>query len=206
MRQTGKGGERASEREREEGWRERGALSHALLSHPLIPSAARPTPPPPSSRRSALLGAAASAAAALVSARPAFADIPDPGCTLTKLPSGLAWCDTKQGTGPAANPAAPVRAHYTGRLASNGAVFDSSFDRGKPLTFSKNQVIQGWGLGVFGDGEGGAEGAIPPMREGGVRRLVIPADLGYGARGAGGVIPPGAELVFDVTLLGPRKR
>jgi FKBP-type peptidyl-prolyl cis-trans isomerase len=96
-----------------------------------------------------------------------------------------------------------VRAHYTGRLASNGAVFDSSFERGKPLTFSKGQVIRGWGVGVFGDGEGGE---VPPMREGGVRRLVIPAELGYGDRGAGGVIPPGADLVFDVTLLGPRKR
>ena len=191
------------ERENGETEGERNARRSTLFFHPQphLSNPARPSPPA-SSRRAALLGGAASAAAVLFTTRPALASIPDPGCELTKLPSGLAWCDTKAGTGPPANPAAPVRAHYTGRLASNGAVFDSSFERGKPLTFSKGQVIQGWNIGVWGDDEG----SLPPMKEGGVRRLVIPAELGYGARGAGGVIPPGAELVFDVTLLGPRKR
>ena len=150
------------------------------------------------------------AATLLVTSFPAVAaNIPDPGCELHTAPSGpasgLAWCDTKEGGGPAAVPTAPVRAHYTGRLAANGVVFDSSFERGRPLTFSKGQVIQGWGLGIFGDG-GDGPGAVPPMKEGGVRRLVIPPGLGYGERGAGGVIPPGAALVFDVTLLGPRTR
>ena len=93
-----------------------------------------------------------------------------------------------------------MRAHYTGRLASNGAVFDSSRERGRPLTFKANQVIRGWGEGVFG-GEG-----VPAMKAGGVRRLVVPPGLGYGDRGAGGVIPPGATLVFDVELLPARTR
>jgi hypothetical protein len=187
-----------------------------ILSIPPFP--ARPTPP--ARRPPAFLGtataAAAAAAALLLTASPAAiaASIPDPGCELRTVPaSGLQWCDTKEGAGPPAKASAPVRAHYTGRLASNGVVFDSSFERGRPLTFSKNQVIKGWGLGVFGDdggdgagGGGGGSAIIPPMKEGGVRRLVIPPELGYGQRGAGGVIPPGAALVFDVTLLGPRTR
>ena len=83
-----------------------------------------------------------------------------------------------------------VSASY-GWLASNGEKFDSSVDRGQPFKFQlgAGQVIQGWDEGVKG------------MRIGGKRKLTIPPDLGYGARGAGGVIPPNATLVFDVELL-----
>ena len=85
--------------------------------------------------------------------------------------------------------------HYTGYLNTNGAKgtkFDSSVDRGQPFKFTLGvgQVIKGWDEGVAG------------MKVGGSRTLMIPADLGYGARGAGGVIPPNADLIFDVELLG----
>lgn len=112
------------------------------------------------------------------------------------------------------------RAHYTGRLASTGAKFDSSYDRGRPLSFKigVREVIQGWDLGILGT----PDGSIPPMKEGGKRRLVIPSgavlligvlvyqhnnvtELAYGERGAGrGLIPGGAVLEFDVELV-PRK-
>ena len=87
--------------------------------------------------------------------------------------------------------------HYTGWLDQNGQPgkqFDSSRDRGQPLSFGlgARQVIAGWDQGVAG------------MKVGGKRRLVIPPDLGYGARGAGGVIPPNATLIFDVELMGVR--
>ena len=78
----------------------------------------------------------------------------------------------------------------------SGRAFDSSYERGAPLQFKPSQVIQGWGLGICGDGD-----AIPAMRVGGKRRLVIPPELGYGARGAGGAIPPNATLYFDVELV-----
>jgi FKBP-type peptidyl-prolyl cis-trans isomerase len=85
--------------------------------------------------------------------------------------------------------------HYTGWLYNNGvkgAKFDSSLDRGQPFGFAlgAGQVIRGWDEGVAG------------MKIGGKRTLIIPPDLGYGARGAGGVIPPNATLMFDVELLG----
>jgi FKBP-type peptidyl-prolyl cis-trans isomerase FkpA len=111
--------------------------------------------------------------------------------------SGLQYEDTVTGTGAEAAAGQHVKVHYTGWLhapeADNarGRKFDSSKDRGDPFAFGLGggQVIRGWDEGVQG------------MKVGGTRVLVIPAELGYGARGAGGVIPPGATLVFEVELL-----
>lgn len=107
-------------------------------------------------------------------------------------PSGLAYKDVKVGEGAEAKPGQEVTVHYTGRLKQNDQKFDSSVDRDEPFTFTlgKGQVIQGWDEGVAG------------MKVGGERQLIIPAELAYGARGAGGVIPPNATLIFDVKLLG----
>jgi FKBP-type peptidyl-prolyl cis-trans isomerase FkpA len=110
-------------------------------------------------------------------------------------PSGLKFEDTVIGTGAEAARGQSVTVHYTGWLYSNGeqgAKFDSSKDRNDPFVFSlgAGMVIRGWDEGVAG------------MKVGGARTLIIPADLGYGARGAGGVIPPNATLRFDVELLG----
>ena len=110
-------------------------------------------------------------------------------------PSGLQYEDTVTGDGNTASAGQDVRVHYTGWLYENGAAgrkFDSSKDRGQPFAFSlgAGMVIRGWDEGVAG------------MRIGGTRRLVIPPELGYGARGAGGVIPPNATLLFEVELLG----
>jgi FKBP-type peptidyl-prolyl cis-trans isomerase FkpA len=109
--------------------------------------------------------------------------------------SGLQYEDTVTGEGAEAKAGQQVTVHYTGWLrnddGSTGAKFDSSKDRNDPFQFSlgAGQVIRGWDEGVQG------------MKVGGARRLTIPADLGYGARGAGGVIPPNATLIFDVELL-----
>ena len=113
----------------------------------------------------------------------------------TTTASGLQFEDLVVGTGPEARPGRNVVVHYTGWLYENGAQgakFDSSKDRGEPFIFplGAGMVIKGWDEGVQG------------MREGGRRMLVIPAALGYGARGAGGVIPPNATLLFEVELLG----
>ncbi len=99
--------------------------------------------------------------------------------------------DVKVGTGAEAQPGNLVRVHYTGWL-EDGTKFDSSLDRNEPFEFPLGQgmVIQGWDRGVAG------------MKVGGVRRLFIPAQYGYGSRGAGGVIPPNATLIFEVQLLG----
>lgn len=109
----------------------------------------------------------------------------------TKTPSGLEYWDVKEGTGRTADKGMTVKVHYTGWLADSGKKFDSSVDRGEPFEFQLGgPVIKGWNEGVQG------------MKVGGKRRLRIPPDLGYGARGAGGVIPPNATLIFDVELLG----
>jgi FKBP-type peptidyl-prolyl cis-trans isomerase len=112
-----------------------------------------------------------------------------------EMPDGLKYTDTKIGDGAAATPGKKVSVHYTGWLYNNGAKgakFDSSLDRGQPFQFTlgAHQVIPGWDEGVAG------------MKVGGKRTLIIPPELGYGARGAGGVIPPNATLIFDVELLG----
>ena len=89
-----------------------------------------------------------------------------------------------------------IEAHYIGKL-TNGKKFDASYDRGRPLPFNvgAGQVIKGWDLGILGADD------IPPMKVGGKRRLLIPPQLGYGDRGAGGVIPGGATLDFEVELV-----
>ena len=110
-------------------------------------------------------------------------------------PSGLQYEDTTVGDGAEARAGQDVTVHYTGWLyndGAQGAKFDSSKDRNDPFEFSLGAglVIKGWDEGVAG------------MKIGGKRTLIIPAALGYGARGAGGVIPPNATLKFDVELLG----
>ena len=110
-------------------------------------------------------------------------------------PSGLQFEDTVVGTGASPKPGQTCVMHYTGWLWENGAKgkkFDSSVDRGQPFEFQigLGMVIKGWDEGVM------------TMKVGGKRTLLIPANLGYGSRGAGGVIPPNATLVFDVELLG----
>lgn len=104
--------------------------------------------------------------------------------------SGLRYVDHGGGSGAAAKAGDRVQVHYTGRL-ENGSVFDSSRTRNQPFEFQLGvgQVIRGWDEGVAG------------MRVGDKRQLTIPSDLGYGSRGAGGVIPPNATLIFDVELL-----
>jgi FKBP-type peptidyl-prolyl cis-trans isomerase len=111
----------------------------------------------------------------------------------TKTPDGLEYWDIKIGTGPIAAAGHTVKVHYTGWL-TNGKKFDSSVDRAEPFMFplGGGQVIKGWDEGVAG------------MKVGGKRQLRIPPELGYGDRGAGGVIPANATLIFDVELLGVR--
>ena len=113
---------------------------------------------------------------------------------MTKTDSGLEYRDVKEGTGEKPKKEQTCIVHYTGWLWQDGAKgkkFDSSKDRGEPFEFpvGTGQVIKGWDEGVLG------------MKVGGKRELVIPPDLGYGARGAGGAIPPNATLFFEVELL-----
>ena len=117
--------------------------------------------------------------------------------TMITTPSGLSYEDTRAGSGASPTSGQTCVMHYTGWLwekGSKGAKFDSSHDRGRPFSFrlGQGQVIRGWDEGVAS------------MKVGGQRTLLIPPDLGYGARGAGGVIPPNATLLFEVELLETR--
>jgi peptidylprolyl isomerase len=139
------------------------------------------------------LPASAIAALAIVTAMAAAVG-PAAAQTVT-TPSGLQIADTTVGTGAAPKQGQTCVMHYTGWLYENGAKgkkFDSSVDRGQPFEFpiGVRRVIAGWDEGVA------------TMKVGGKRTLIIPPELGYGARGAGGVIPPNATLIFDVELLG----
>lgn len=113
----------------------------------------------------------------------------------TKMPDGLQIIDTQEGTGAQPQTGQDVSVDYTGWLyvdGKKGAKFDSSLDRGVPITFplGMGRVIKGWDEG------------IATMKVGGSRTLIIPPSLAYGARGAGGVIPPNATLLFEVKLVG----
>jgi peptidylprolyl isomerase len=124
---------------------------------------------------------------------PVTATAQDVGKTMT-TPSGLQITDTQVGTGATPKPGQICVMHYTGWLYQGGAKgkkFDSSLDRGQPFEFpiGRQRVIAGWDEGVA------------TMKVGGKRTLIIPPELGYGARGAGGAIPPNATLIFDVELL-----
>ncbi len=115
----------------------------------------------------------------------------DPNAQEVTTSSGLKYMDQVVGTGEVAVAGKTTSVHYTGWL-ENGKKFDSSVDRGQPFSFplGAGRVIKGWDEGVQG------------MKVGGKRKLTVPSDLGYGSRGAGGVIPPNATLIFDVELLG----
>jgi FKBP-type peptidyl-prolyl cis-trans isomerase len=108
-----------------------------------------------------------------------------------KTASGLEYEDIKEGAGPSPAKGQTAVVHYVGTL-TNGQKFDSSRDRGQPFEFplGMGRVIKGWDEGVA------------TMQVGGIRKLTVPPDLGYGTRGAGGVIPPNATLIFEVELLG----
>jgi peptidylprolyl isomerase len=117
------------------------------------------------------------------------------GAAVVTSPTGLKYEDHKAGTGAEAVKGKTVSVHYTGWLDEKGAKgkkFDSSRDRGVPIEFALGlgKVIPGWEEGIAG------------MKVGGTRTLLIPSKLGYGARGAGGAIPPNADLIFDVELVG----
>jgi FKBP-type peptidyl-prolyl cis-trans isomerase FkpA len=128
------------------------------------------------------------AAVALSADRTARAQDKDPKPVTTK--SGLQYTELKVGEGDEAKPGDLVSVHYTGWL-KNGKKFDSSLDRKEPFEFKlgAGMVIKGWDEGVAG------------IKVGGKRKLMIPPDLGYGARGAGDAIPPNADLIFEVELL-----
>jgi peptidylprolyl isomerase len=148
----------------------------------------------PSAGAMAALSLVAALTGAIVAGAPTAALAQAAGATVT-TPSGLKVTDTVVGTGATPKPGQICVMHYTGWLYQNGAKgqkFDSSVDRGTPFEFpiGQRRVIAGWDEGVA------------TMKVGGKRTLIIPPELGYGARGAGGVIPPNATLIFDVELLG----
>ena len=97
--------------------------------------------------------------------------------------------DIEVGDGGEVKPGAKITAHYTGALVKNGIIFQSSFDFGRPITFGLDQVIAGWTKGV------------PGMKIGGTRRLIIPAEMAYGASSPASNIPANSDLVFDIALV-----
>ena len=143
-----------------------------------------------------LWGACAAVAIAIIGSTAIPKDVmSQPAAKPVTTSSGLHIIDTKPGTGASPRARQTVVVHYTGGLYENGArgkKFDSSVDRNEPFEFpiGQGRVIKGWDEGVAS------------MKIGGKRTLIIPASLGYGARGAGGAIPPNATLIFDVELLG----
>ena len=112
---------------------------------------------------------------------------------LIEMPSGLSYQVLREGKGVKPGPHDRVAVHYEGRL-ENGTIFDSSYVRNQPEVLSVDQVIPGWSEG------------LQQMQAGGKYRLLVPSDLAYGPTGAGGVIPPNANLVFDVELLAVQSR
>jgi FKBP-type peptidyl-prolyl cis-trans isomerase len=110
---------------------------------------------------------------------------------ITKTASGLQYEVLTEGTGPKPGPTSTVEVHYEGRLI-NGKIFDSSYQRKETISFPLNRVIAGWTEG------------LQLMQTGSKYRLYIPSELGYGARGAGGDIPPHSALIFDVELISIR--
>ena len=142
--------------------------------------------------RRVLIATATIATSTLAAAHPAAAQTQGKAMT---TPSGLQIIETTVGTGASPKTGQTCVMHYTGWLSEGGAKgkkFDSSVDRGSPFEFpiGMKRVIGGWDEGVAS------------MKVGGKRTLIIPPELGYGARGAGGAIPPNATLIFDVELLG----
>ncbi len=114
--------------------------------------------------------------------------VPEVEGEVTTTASCLQIIDVQVGEGDAVQQEERVSVHYTGYL-EDGTVFDSSVERGQPISFSLNQVIRGWQEG------------IPGMQVGGQRRLIIPPELAYGNQGSGTSVPPNATLIFDVELL-----
>ena len=146
------------------------------------------------SRRDFLSKSAAVTAAASTLPKAAFADDADPYADYTTAESGMKYLVTKEGDGAVPSPGQTVKAHYTGWLDGfdSEKKFDSSRDRGRPFTFKvgAGQVIRGW------------DESFSTMKVGERRKIILPARLAYGDRGAGGIIPGGATLYFDVELLG----
>jgi peptidylprolyl isomerase len=145
--------------------------------------------------RGARFAAMAAIAATMAIAAVSIKGTPAMAQQVTTTSSGLKIIDVTPGTGATPQTGQTAVVHYTGWLYENGAKgkkFDSSVDRGQPFEFplGAHRVIAGWDEGVA------------TMKIGGKRTLIIPPDLAYGARGAGGVIPPNATLMFDVELLG----